>query len=86
MPTWVSVFPPPVGTTVHNVEIKLGRGGQIARSAGQQAQVMAREGDYVTLRLKSSEMRMVHASCLSTVGEVVNAENELLSKGIQITN
>ena len=71
----------PLGTTVHNVEIKLGRGGQIARSAGQQAQVMAREGDYVTLRLKSSEMRMVHAQCLATIGEVGNGEHELLSRG-----
>ena len=52
-----------------------------ARSAGQGAQVMAREGDYVTLRLKSSEMRLVHGRCLATVGEVGNAEHELLSLG-----
>jgi large subunit ribosomal protein L2 len=71
----------PLGTTVHNVELKLGKGGQLARSAGQQAQVMAREGDYVTLRLKSSEVRLVHAKCLATIGEVGNAEHELLSLG-----
>src|SRR5512132_3272171 len=71
----------PLGTMVHNVEIKLGKGGQMARSAGQHAQVMAREGEYVTLRLKSTEMRLVHARCLATVGEVGNAEHELLSRG-----
>ena len=71
----------PLGTAVHNVELKLGKGGQLARSAGQLAQVMAREGDYVTLRLKSSEVRMVHARCLATIGEVGNAEHELLSHG-----
>ena len=71
----------PLGTSVHNIELKLGKGGQIARSAGQQAQVLAREGDYVTLRLKSSEVRLVHALCLATIGEVGNAEHELLSVG-----
>jgi large subunit ribosomal protein L2 len=70
-----------LGTSVHNVELKLGKGGRLARSAGQQAQVMAREGDYVTLRLKSSEMRLVHSRCLATIGEVGNAEHELLSVG-----
>ena len=71
----------PLGTPVHNVELKLGKGGQLARSAGQQAQVVAREGEYVTLRLKSSEVRLVHARCLATIGEVGNAEHELLSVG-----
>jgi len=71
----------PLGTMVHNVELKLGKGGQLARSAGQHAQVVAREGDYVTLRLKSTEMRLVHAKCLATIGEVGNAEHELLSRG-----
>jgi large subunit ribosomal protein L2 len=71
----------PLGTAVHNVELKPGKGGQIARSAGQQAQVVAREGDYVTLRLKSSEVRLVHSRCLATIGEVGNAEHELLSIG-----
>lgn len=71
----------PLGTNVHNLELKIGAGGRIARSAGQYAQVMAREGDYVTVRLKSGEMRMVHARCLATIGEVGNAEHELLSVG-----
>ncbi|NOT08506.1 MAG: 50S ribosomal protein L2 [Gemmatimonadales bacterium] len=71
----------PLGTFVHNIELKLGKGGQIARSAGQYAQVMAREGDYVTLRMKSTEVRLVHARCLATIGEVGNAEHELLSIG-----
>ena len=71
----------PLGTAVHNVELKPGKGGQIARSAGQQAQVVAREGEYVTLRLKSTEVRLVHARCLATIGEVGNSEHELLSIG-----
>ncbi|HEY4099930.1 MAG TPA: 50S ribosomal protein L2 [Gemmatimonadales bacterium] len=71
----------PLGTMVHNIETKIGKGGSVARSAGQGAQVMAREGDYVTLRMKSSEMRMIHGRCLATVGEVGNAEHELLSLG-----
>ena len=71
----------PLGTAVHNIELKIGKGGAMARSAGQGAQVVAREGDYVTLRLKSTEMRMVHGRCLATIGEVGNADHELLSKG-----
>ena len=71
----------PLGTVVHNIELKIGKGGAMARSAGQGAQVVAREGEYVTLRLKSTEMRMVHGRCLATVGEVGNAEHELLSVG-----
>jgi large subunit ribosomal protein L2 len=71
----------PLGTTVHNVELKIGKGGQMARTAGSSAQVVAKEGDYVTLRLRSSEMRLVHARCLATIGEVGNAEHELLSVG-----
>lgn len=66
----------PLGTMVHNVELQPGRGGQMVRSAGAAAQVMAKEGDYVTLRLPSGEMRMVHAICRATVGEVGNAEHE----------
>jgi large subunit ribosomal protein L2 len=71
----------PLGTAVHNVELKPGKGGQLARSAGTSLQVMAKEGDYVTLRLASTEMRMVHGNCLATIGEVGNAEHELLSHG-----
>ena len=71
----------PLGTMVHNIELKIGKGGAMARSAGQGAQVVARENDYVTLRMKSSEMRLVHKRCLATVGEVGNGEHELLSVG-----
>ncbi|MBS1715257.1 MAG: 50S ribosomal protein L2 [Armatimonadetes bacterium] len=66
----------PLGTLVHNIELQPGRGGQMVRSAGGAAQVMAKEGNYVTLRLPSGEMRMVHAECRATVGEVGNAEHE----------
>ncbi len=71
----------PLGTAVHNVELKLGKGGQIARSAGTSVQVMAKEGDYVTLKMQSSEVRLVHGLCLATIGEVGNAEHELQSYG-----
>ena len=71
----------PLGTTVHNIELKIGKGGQLCRSAGTSAQVVAKEGDYVTLRLRSTEMRLVHARCLATIGEVGNSEHELLSLG-----
>ncbi len=66
----------PLGTLVHNVELQPGKGGQMVRSAGNAAQVMAKEGDYATLRLPSGEMRMVHRDCRATVGEVGNAEHE----------
>ena len=71
----------PLGTAVHNVELKPGKGGQMARSAGTSLQVVAKEGEYVTLRLPSTEMRMIHRRCLATVGEVGNAEHELISWG-----
>jgi len=71
----------PLGTAVHNVELKIGKGGQLCRSAGMAAQVVAKEGDYVTLRMPSTEMRLVHAKCLATIGEVGNAEHELVSWG-----
>jgi len=71
----------PLGTAVHNVELKPGKGGQMARSAGTSVQVVAKEGEYVTLRLASTEMRLVHADCFATVGEVGNAEHELISWG-----
>src|SRR5262245_61052814 len=58
----------PLGTFVHNVELQMGRGGQLARSAGTSAQLMAREGDWATLRLPSGEERMVHVNCRATVG------------------
>ena len=58
----------PVGTIVHNVEIKIGKGGQIARSAGTYAQIVGRDGEYVILRLNSTEQRMVHGRCMATIG------------------
>ncbi|AWX14106.1 50S ribosomal protein L2 [Mergibacter septicus] len=67
----------PVGTTVHNVELKPGKGGQLARSAGAYVQIIAREGNYVTLRLRSGEMRKVLAECSATIGEVGNSEHML---------
>ena len=77
----VPLFEIPLGTAVHNIELKIGRGGQICRSAGSSAQVVAKEGNHVTLRLRSTEMRMVRGECLATIGEVGNAEHELLSVG-----
>jgi large subunit ribosomal protein L2 len=71
----------PLGTDVHNIELKIGKGGQVCRSAGMSAQVMAKEGEYVTLRMPSSEVRLVHQRCLATIGEVGNAEHELESWG-----
>lgn len=71
----------PLGTDVHNIELKPGKGGQMARSAGMSAQVVAKEGEYVTLKLGSSEVRLVHGMCMATVGIVGNAEHELLSHG-----
>lgn len=71
----------PVGTTVHNVELKPGGGGKMARSAGSSVQLVAKEGDYATLRLPSTEMRRVAIDCRATVGEVGNAEAELVKIG-----
>ena len=65
----------PVGTIVHNVELKVGKGGQIARSAGTYAQIVGRDGEYVILRLNSAEQRLVHGRCLGTVGAVSNPDN-----------
>jgi len=67
----------PLGTTVHNVEMKPGKGGQMARSAGAGVQIVAREGDYVTLRLPSTEVRRIHRRCLATVGQVGNVDHSL---------
>ena len=71
----------PLGTAVHNVELIPGKGGQMARSAGTSVQVVAKEGEYVTLRMASTEMRLVHGNCLATIGEVGNSEHELKSAG-----
>lgn len=71
----------PVGSTVHAIEMKPGKGAQIARSAGTSAQILAREGTYVTLRLRSGEVRKVLAECRATLGEVGNAEHMLRQLG-----
>jgi len=71
----------PLGSTIHGVELKPGKGAQIARSAGASAQLVAREGVYVTLRLRSGETRKVLAECRATLGEVSNAEHSLRSLG-----
>ncbi len=71
----------PVGTLIHNVEMKPGKGGQIARSAGSSVQLVAREGDHATLRLRSGEMRKVLSACYATIGEVGNTEHNLRSLG-----
>src|ERR1700682_2420606 len=71
----------PIGTIVHNVEIKIGKGGQIARSAGTYAQIVGRDGDYVILRLNSAEQRLVHGRCMATIGAVSNPDNMNVSIG-----
>jgi large subunit ribosomal protein L2 len=71
----------PVGTQIHCIEMKPGKGAQIARSAGTTAQLLAREGMYATLRLRSGEMRKIHTDCRATIGEVGNSEHSLRSLG-----
>jgi large subunit ribosomal protein L2 len=71
----------PVGTLIHNIEMKPGKGGQLVRSAGGSAQLAAREGVYATIRLRSGEMRKIHADCRATVGEVGHGEHNLRKLG-----
>jgi large subunit ribosomal protein L2 len=71
----------PLGTLVHNIELYPGRGGQMVRSAGTSAQVLAKEGEYVTLRLPSAEMRLVRKECMATVGEVGNVDHGNIKLG-----
>jgi len=71
----------PVGTEIHNIELMPGRGGQLVRSAGNSAQLMAKEGKYATLRLPSGEMRMVPIQCRATIGQVGNIEHDLINIG-----
>jgi large subunit ribosomal protein L2 len=71
----------PVGVTVHNVELKPGKGGQLVRTAGSLAQFIAKEGDYGLLRLPSGELRRVHLACMATIGQVGNLDHENVSIG-----
>ena len=71
----------PVGTTIHNIELTPGKGGQMVRSAGGFAQLQAKEGKYATIRLPSSEMRLVLAECIATIGQVGNVEHENIKHG-----
>ncbi|RFA33169.1 50S ribosomal protein L2 [Virgibacillus dokdonensis] len=71
----------PVGTVIHNVELKPGRGGQLVRSAGAEAQVLGRDGKYTLVRLSSGEVRLILSSCRATVGQVGNIEHELIRVG-----
>ncbi|MDU5806743.1 MAG: 50S ribosomal protein L2 [Peptoniphilus harei] len=71
----------PVGTTVHNIEMTPGKGGQIARSAGSSAQLMAKEGKYAQLRLPSGEFRLINQRCRATIGQVGNISHELITLG-----
>jgi large subunit ribosomal protein L2 len=71
----------PLGTMVHNIELQPGRGGQLVRSAGTSAQLMAKEGQYATIRLPSGEMRMIGQNCLATIGQVGNVDHGNISLG-----
>ena len=71
----------PIGTVIHNVELYPGRGGQLVRSAGASAQLMAKEADYATIRMPSGELRRVHANCSATIGQVGNVDHQNVSLG-----
>ncbi len=71
----------PLGSAIHNVELKKGKGGQLARSAGASAQLMAKEGDYAHVRLTSGEVRIIRSECLATIGQVGNIDHENISLG-----
>ena len=71
----------PTGTIVHNIELQIGRGGQLCRSAGTGAQLMAKEGEYGTVRLPSTEMRLVHLDCRATIGQIGNVTHENITIG-----
>lgn len=71
----------PIGTIIHNVELKAGKGGQLVRSAGNSAQLMAKEGNYAQIKLPSGEFRLVRIECKATIGQVGNKEHELLTIG-----
>ena len=76
----------PLGTTIHNLEVKLGRGGQLVRSAGTAAQLLAKEGAYAQVRMPSGEVRLIDVRCRATIGQVGNVdhENEVDRQGRQV--
>jgi large subunit ribosomal protein L2 len=71
----------PLGTTIHNIELRPGKGGQVVRSAGGAAQLVAREGEYAQIRLPSGEIRKIHVNCMATIGQVGNLDHENVSLG-----
>jgi large subunit ribosomal protein L2 len=71
----------PVGTTIHNIELKPGKGGQLVRAAGASAQLLGRDGDFVIVRLSSGEIRRIHNTCRATIGQVGNLDHELINIG-----
>ena len=71
----------PVGSTIHNIELTIGRGGQLVRSAGTSAQLLAKEGDYAVVRMPSGELRRIHVRCMATLGQVGNLEHETEASG-----
>jgi large subunit ribosomal protein L2 len=71
----------PAGTTIHNLELRVGRGGQMVRAAGTSAQLMAKEGQYALVRMPSGELRQIHAACMATIGQVGNVEHENVNLG-----
>jgi large subunit ribosomal protein L2 len=71
----------PVGTIIHNIEMKQGKGAQLARAAGSYGQLMAKEGTYTQIRLSSGEVRLIHIDCLATVGQVGNLDHENITVG-----
>ena len=71
----------PVGSIIHNIELKIGKGGQLARSAGTYGQFMAKEGNYAQIKLPSNEVRVVHLNCFATLGQIGNADHSNISMG-----
>lgn len=71
----------PLGTIIHNIELKIGKGGQMARSGGASAQLMAKDGDYAQIKLPSGEVRKVHLNCYATIGQVGNTDHEIRKLG-----
>jgi large subunit ribosomal protein L2 len=71
----------PTGSVIHNIELHIGKGGQMVRGAGAAAQLMAKEGDYATIRLPSGEQRLVHLNCIATIGQVGNLDHENINLG-----